>query len=172
MSDKDYLRKLVICLAFVVAIGQTARAAAFTVPLAGDAAGLITGAAESIRKLLRIVLAVSALASLVFAAYHMTKGEKDAANKMILLVIGFSIGTAFLSGLKIKTASGGGGEYFSGTFGLVKSVLSAALSVVMMFSLVPNIIKVMQGDSQSLRKVITWAVVGSFGIGLLSSFRG
>lgn len=129
----------------------------------------ISSLASTLRTLLMIVISISGGVSLIFAVLHMTKGERDAASKMLLLVIGAAVGVGILAVIPTKNFSGfNETETLGGIRSQVAGLLQCGLCMVAMITLTTNAIKVMQGDQQAARKFFTWLAVSSVGIALLS----
>ena len=123
----------------------------------------------TLKTLLLLVISASGLASLIFAVIHMTKGNSDAASKMWMLLIGCAIGVGIISAFDVDKTTGNIGESFDSLKDYVSSILVSALSAVSMVALTLNVIKIMQGNHESLRKFFTWLLVSAFGIGLMSA---
>lgn len=132
--------------------------------------GLLNTVSNSVIGVLQAILILSALASLVFAILHMMRGERESARKLVYVILGLSVSFLLLTLFKVDGAP----ENISGEIGDIREsvakMLKTALGVMCAVTLVLQMIKVMQGDEQSLRKVFTWALVGSAGMMLLDLF--
>lgn len=144
----------------------------------GDRATSIDDLLKDIREgllaVLKAVLALGALATLVYIVYGLISGQPDSAKKMMVWVAVLSLCYVMVEVFS-QTGTGvvAGGKHLSGgsfsyQFGLVRSALQIILSMVCMVTLVVASIHVIGGDQEGSKKLLKWIVVSSAGLSLLS----
>lgn len=162
MSCHDRNIRAALTLVFFLTLGQDLFAAPMYVPLS-----TLGTLANTVNDICQVVLVIGAIGAVVGAAYNMAKGDREAANKMLYVIAGFALGYGMLAFFSGGEPSFGDGEDLNVVKDTVKSVLTTALSVVAMVTLIVNAIDVMHGKPDSLRKLYSWLGFTAFGIGML-----
>lgn len=149
----------------------------FSVPALADGGdgselvSIINGTRNGFATLLKVVLLISASGAFVFAAYQLMSGNKEAAKRMILWIVGLAIGYLVIGALQKSSAGGAGGG--TGDFGgfklLVKGVIQSLLCIVAMFTVVKAVISVIHGEQGASRNLFKWFVVVMVGFTLVSA---
>ena len=184
--------RLIISVVSLLLIAHTASAqSAFTI-VEGWRTGMMT--------VMKYFMLLGALIATVFVAVDVMKGERDSVSKLGLLILGLGLGfiaVSVLSGssyssedslaavsaaIEKDAASSGsanwGKEYadamdnvdsssFTGLIGHVLQSLLATISIIFCGILS---VKVMQGERDSLRKMLTTILVCAISCGVLEAF--
>jgi len=125
--------------------------------------------AEVIQTILQILMALGALVSVVFISWRLMKGDREGVSKVALLLFGLILGFLSVTLFSTSNTSGGGSGSggLSAVYTLTQSVLLTGLSIVLMIAGATHAIKIAQGDTDSVRKLFWWIIVGTIGITLL-----
>ena len=134
---------------------------------AGGLVGLAHSTEKVLYDILQIMMGILGLGSIGMAAYRLMSGKQDSAKNFIVAFIALAVGYVLLEVFDIHATDSVGGASFGGA---VASVLSSALCMVSMISLVGIVLKVMNAEEQSLGRLYTWLIASVVGIVLLNHF--
>lgn len=154
---------LCACLAGMLLASQPAAAQD-----GGSFVSLAHNLASTLIGILSVMMGILGIGSIFMSIVNLMNGKQDSAKKFIWSFIGLSIGYGGLS--VIRNYAGTTVSASDSLTAAVASVLSSALCVVSIISLVGIIIKVMNAEEQSYNRLYTWLIVSVVGIMLLQIF--
>lgn len=121
-------------------------------------------------RFLCVIMGLGALVSLTFFVYKMIDGQKEAAKKLIWVILGLTLGSFMMgfvashASLNLVMGEGGG---FGAIQRWVKSLMQGAISVVAMIAMASITMQIMHGDETAYRRFFTWVFTLSIGNAIL-----
>lgn len=135
------------------------------------ASGLIFGYVKTLQRFLSVIMGVGALVSFTFSIYYMIEGKREAAKKLVFVILGLFIGSVLMYAVSgyVGTNGGGGSDGFGQVKGEVKAALQGALVIVAMITMTANTIKMIRGEEDGYRKIFVWVLACTMGSAMLNA---